>query len=640
MTYGTFAQVPSQMEVAGVKLKITEGAKREIEETLDLLTRSQYHFQLKVDRSNLYLPIVERVLAKEGIPDDFKYLAIQEGEFISDAVSTSNAVGFWQFKKASAQELGLRIDEAVDERKHIIASTIGATKYLKRSNFVFDNWILALQSYLQGLGGTQRTIDEKYYGAKKLEINKKSHWYVKKFIAHKLAFQGFVGNGKKHPEVSLGEYLNSGNKTLKQISKEINVDYDELKRFNKWLKQSRIPDEKTYAVIYPVKNGSPLVRNREKPKDSTPTRPTPKSKKEEKEVTASSKPDRPKPKIRLANLIKPVKGNVGAFPRITGNLSNAYDPGQIRLNGIPAIRARDGESTQSLAQRCHLSASKLKLYNDIGAKGRVRGGQYYYLKNKKNKGKVHYHIVQPNETLWGISQQYGIKLKKLLQKNRMKQVEPLKIGRVLWLRFIRPTNAPIEYSNVIMPQETIEEDLLIEEIKLPKKEPEQTIEKPDTTEEVKTAASEPQEKEIETEAFNPASDPTPPIKLDIKELIAGEGDTIIVHEVQSKESFFAISKKYQIEIDDILSWNQLDIMDGLQIGQKLKLVVKKNSLSPSTQSEVITEDQALIHEVMQGETLWSISRKYKVTIEDLIKWNNKVTDSLSMGEKLRILKAK
>jgi len=166
--------VPSEMEFAGIKLKISEGAKREIEETLDLLTRSQYHFQLKADRSNLYMHFVEEVLKQEGIPDDFKYLAIQEGEFIADAVSTSNAVGFWQFKKATAQELGLRVDNLVDERKHIIASTIGATKYFKRSNFVFDNWLLSLQSYLQGLTGTQRSVPEKYYGARKMDVNKKT----------------------------------------------------------------------------------------------------------------------------------------------------------------------------------------------------------------------------------------------------------------------------------------------------------------------------------------------------------------------------------------------------------------------------------------------------------------------------------
>ena len=133
--------VPNQITVAGVKLKLNAEARRDVAENLDLITRSQYHFQLKVDRTNLYMHFVEEVLKKEGIPEDFKFLAIQEGEFVSDAVSSSNAVGFWQFKKATAQELGVRVDQAVDERKHIIASTIGATKYLKRSNFVFDNCV-------------------------------------------------------------------------------------------------------------------------------------------------------------------------------------------------------------------------------------------------------------------------------------------------------------------------------------------------------------------------------------------------------------------------------------------------------------------------------------------------------------------
>ena len=254
--------VPNEITVAGVRLKINGEAKKEIEQTLDLLTRSQYHFQLKADRSNLYMHFVEEVLKEEGIPEDFKYLAIQEGEFISDAVSSSNAVGFWQFKKASAQELGLRVDDKVDERKHIISSTVGATKYLKRSNFVFNNWVLSMQSYLQGLTGTQCTVPDKWYGAKSMNITGKSHWYIKKFIAHKLAFQDFVGSGRKHPDVNLEEYEGKG-MTLRQVSNKVGVDYDELKRFNKWLNQTTIPSDKSYKVIYPLKgNAKPIAQNK------------------------------------------------------------------------------------------------------------------------------------------------------------------------------------------------------------------------------------------------------------------------------------------------------------------------------------------------------------------------------------------
>ena len=630
--------VPSEMEFAGIKLKISEGAKREIEETLDLLTRSQYHFQLKADRSNLYMHFVEEVLKREGIPDDFKYLAIQEGEFIADNVSTSNAVGFWQFKKATAQELGLRVDNLVDERKHIIASTIGATKYFKRSNFVFDNWVLSLQSYLQGLTGTQRSVSEKYYGARKMDVNKKTHWYIKKFIAHKLAFQDFVGEGRKHPEVQLSSYEGKG-KTLRQVSQQVKVDYDELKRFNKWLRQSKIPDEKSYRVIYPVKKGSGPIASTNPPADRTGSSSGSRTNRTNsgnskkaggttKKTTTRTGTTKRTPK-RFSG-IKPVEGNVGAFPRITGNKSREYEPGYIKLNGIPAVRAKAGENINSLARRTGKSTYKLKLYNDIGVRGNVRPGKYYYLKKKKGKGKVHYHIVQPGETLWSISQNYGIRLKKLLHKNRMRKEEQLKVGRVLWLRYIRPAKVPVEYSNVKVETKTVAaEDRLIQEVtpSYSKPKPKQKPKPKDSPRTVEVAKK---EKEEPTEVFEAPRKP--------KKLKATKADTIVVHTVKPKESFYAVSKKYGVEIDDILDWNGLRVMDGLQIGQKLSLVVPKSHFKKEVPKPKVTTET--IHEVKAGETLWSISQQYGVTVEELLKWNNKQDNNLSLGERLKILKGR
>lgn len=597
--------VPSEVEVAGVRLKINNEAKKEIEETLDLLTRSQYHFQLKADRSNLYMHFVEEVLEREGIPEDFKYLAIQEGEFISDAVSSSNAVGFWQFKKASAQELGLRVDNVVDERKHIIASTIGATKYLKRSNFVFDNWVLSLQSYLQGLTGTQRSVPDKWYGAKSMNITGKSHWYIKKFIAHKLAFQDFVGEGRRHPEVQLRDYEGKG-KTLRQVSQDVKVNYEELKRFNKWLNQSRIPGDKSYKVIYPVKGGrGPIVSNKS-------GRPTSK--------TTSGKPARSgkKPKgtsTRSILTFRPLEGNVGAYPRITGNINNAYEAGQVKVNGIPAIRARADESLQTLAARTGVSVSKLRRFNDIGPRGNVRANEYYYLKSKKNKGKVHYHVVQSGETLWGIAQDYGIKLKKLQQKNRMSSGELLNIGRVLWLRFIRLERIPVEYSNVkVERSEVSAEDRLIGEVSLATTLT-QSVDKPGT-------------RELPLKEENEVLVKPGPRRA----LKASVTDTVVVHKVKPKETFFAISRQYGIEIDDILDWNDLDIRDGLEIGQEVRLLVSKKNFGKQVEE--------LLHEVKPGETLWTISRIYEVSVDQIKEWNNKDTNDLSPGERLKILRSK
>lgn len=598
--------VPSQITVAGVKLKINNEAKKEIEETLDLLTRSQYHFQLKADRSNLYMHFVEKILKEEGIPEDFKYLAIQEGEFISDAVSTSNAVGFWQFKKASAQELGLRIDNVVDERKHIIASTIGATKYLKRSNFVFDNWILSMQSYLQGLTGTQRSVADKLYGAKTMNITGKSHWYIKKFIAHKLAFQDFVGEGRKHPEVRLNEFEGKG-RTLRQVSQDVKVDYEELKRFNKWLNQSKIPGDKSYMVIYPTKGKQkPVAQKWETEKPEAIPQP--------KTNTRADNVRRKKPvSIQAGNSFKPLEGNVGLYPRLTGNLNNAYESGQIKMNGIPAIRARANESVQTLSTRTGVSVQRLTKFNDIG-NNRLKTDAYYYLKNKKAKGKVHYHVVQARETLWSIAQDYGIRLKKLRQKNRMGEGESLRVGRVLWLRFIRPQNIPIEYSNVLVEREEVSaEDRLITEVTL------------STTIEDKIGKPKPVEIPLkeEIEIFV-----QPKIT---KPLVETETDTIIVHLVKPKETYFAISRIYKVDIDDILEWNQLNIQDGLEVNQEIKLLV------PKAQAERIGLEE-ILHDVKVGETLWSISKLYDVTIEDIKKWNDKETSNLSPGDQLIILK--
>src|SRR5690606_22399323 len=123
-------RVPSEMEFAGIRLDLTDAARREIQTHVDALYRSEKYFNVKLERVDLYFPIIERIFYEENLPIDFKYLVIQESALISDAVSSSNAVGFWQFKQASAEEVGLRIDGRVDERLNIVSSTRGAARYL------------------------------------------------------------------------------------------------------------------------------------------------------------------------------------------------------------------------------------------------------------------------------------------------------------------------------------------------------------------------------------------------------------------------------------------------------------------------------------------------------------------------------
>lgn len=173
-------QVPHKMEFAGITLVIRDDARREIQKDVDALTQSPRHYNIKAERAKTYFPIIEKVFAEEQVPDDFKYLSLQESALIADAVSSSNAVGFWQFKDFTAIEMGLRVDKEIDERLNIVASSRAAARYIKKNNTFFDNWVYALQAYQMGAGGVMKTVKDNQSGATRMEINSHTYWYVKK----------------------------------------------------------------------------------------------------------------------------------------------------------------------------------------------------------------------------------------------------------------------------------------------------------------------------------------------------------------------------------------------------------------------------------------------------------------------------
>src|SRR5690606_25388911 len=112
-----------------------DGKARAIIQTeISRLMANQKYWEEKLERAQLYFPIIETVLIDEEVPIDFKYLVAQESSFRPEAVSTSNAVGFWQMKKETAQGLGFRVDNMIDERKNITSSTQAAARYLKQNN--------------------------------------------------------------------------------------------------------------------------------------------------------------------------------------------------------------------------------------------------------------------------------------------------------------------------------------------------------------------------------------------------------------------------------------------------------------------------------------------------------------------------
>ncbi|AHM62040.1 peptidoglycan-binding lysin domain protein [Flammeovirgaceae bacterium 311] len=414
-------QVPSVIDFANMKLHLTDQARRDIQADVDALYRSPKYFEMKLERVDMYLPIIEPILAEHGVPDDIKYLVIQESALISDAVSSSNAVGFWQFKEASATEVGMRVDRQVDERMNIVASTAGAAKYLLRSNATFDNWLYSLQSYQMGLGGASRALNKRYYGANEMRIDGDTYWYVKKFLSYLVAFRDAVG--KQPRTLMLYQHKNCADKTLEDIALEFNTEQELVVEYNKWLKTSRVPTDRDYVVLIPV--------HLEEAPDLLA----------ENEATAPGKN-----KNKRQSLEDKMFGEKQKEPDMAPGIRDQLVI--TKINGLRAAIARPGDNSRDLAKAGDVSVADFLKYNDIRPGDILKPGQVYYFRKKKKKATVYRHVAAEDETLWDISQKYGVRMDKLLQKNRMRERDAIKPGQVVWLRYIRPANEPVAYEAV------------------------------------------------------------------------------------------------------------------------------------------------------------------------------------------------
>lgn len=567
--------VPSEMMLGDLRLSINESTRRQIQKDVDRLTQSQTYFNILVDRMNLYFPIIEREHGDANIPDEIKFLAIQESALISDAVSSANAVGFWQFKDFTAREVGLTVDRNIDERLNIVSASRGSAKYLNSHNYFLKNWVYSVMAYNTGRGGAQKYVDNSNLGAKRMTINNQTHWYVKKFIAHVVAFTPAVG--RPHSEgIWLDEVTNAGGKSLSQIAREEKVDLAELEKYNKWLKRGDVPKDKTYSVLIP-RQGTPPKRaiaqnDTKRNKISTP----------QKKVY----PSELKPGITEAN-----KSTI------------------IPLNGIPSILARDGDDVHSVSARAGISEKRFRKYNDMDESDKIIPNEFYYIKKKKGKAKIGFHVAKSDESLWEISQQYGIRLSKLVKRNRMSIIDELKPGRVLWMDKNRPSSEPIAYHELSKP----------------------VITKPVAK---ATASTNNVDAVITKESVeDPVNEEI--IEEEVPDIIVPVVDTkeerlnkVKIHTIASGETLWSISKLYEIEMDDILRWNELPNPDAISIGQNIQ--VKAPIEEASVGKNIIK------HTVQPGETVYAISRKYGMTVDEVVDLNGLNGFELNVGQELKV----
>lgn len=217
---------------------------------------------LLLKRAHKYFPIIEPILAKHNIPDDFKYLAVAESG-LQNVVSSAGATGFWQFMKTTAREYGMEVNENVDERYHLVKSTEAACKYLQRSFKKYGSWTLAAAAYNAGPGSldryrnTQNETD--YYN---LLLGEETGRYVFRILALKEILSesekyGFkVDEDDHYPVVTDYEItVDTPITNLANFAKSHEINYKILKRHNPWLRQTHLNNasRKAYQISIPHK---------------------------------------------------------------------------------------------------------------------------------------------------------------------------------------------------------------------------------------------------------------------------------------------------------------------------------------------------------------------------------------------------
>jgi membrane-bound lytic murein transglycosylase D len=539
-TLAQVPQVPRELQFADLTVRINEQARREIQSDVDALYRNPTYFKTKADRANLYMPIVERELRDAGVPTDFKYLVIQESSLIPDAVSTSKAVGFWQFKQGTAEEVFLRVDNAIDERKNIVSSTQGAALYLKKHNASFDNWMCALVSYQMGLGGAKSYFGSQFNGKKVIEVDRNSHWYFKKFLAHKVAFESQPVTLASNSGY-LEEFRIQGPMTLKELAPRLGVSEAQLLEHNKWTEKGHIPGDKPYSIVV-LRQGTP---------SQAPV------------LAQNQRPATPTTAVQTTVVASTATG----YPKISGNTQKATQPDQIKINNIEGVLAAKTTTQEQFTEDLGLREKKFRKINDLEPEAPVQAGNYYYTKPKKTRAEADTHVVLPGQTLWAISQMYGVRLSSLMAKNRINNERELKAGMILLLKENRKRGEPIKTVSASELQRLL--GIERQQVAQVANTPSTPVNSSNTSNSTNAPAANRPTTSVPTTSVPATSNRSTPVATSTPAPRVAERQT---HTVQQGETLFRISQRYGVPVDDLKKWNNLPD-NTIKIGQKL-LVTK------------------------------------------------------------------
>lgn len=473
----------------GAQLPITINAQ--VRQWIDRFqTTHRKRFALWLSRSGRYIPAMKTILREYSLPEDLVYLALIESGFSCKAYSRAHAVGPWQFIRSTGQRYGLKITPWVDERRDPIKSTHAAAQYLRDLYAEFGTWYLAAAGYNAGEARIRKALklhkadnfwDIASPASRRSYIKRETRNYVPKMIAAAIlakdpARYGF-GDVQYEAPLSFQVVELASPVDLKKVARAAGTTYAELMELNPELRHH----------VTPPTSGP--YRLRVPPKSS---------------LAWASTIDRYRVKAYRGYVVHLVKKG-----EIAGRIAQRYKVPVSRLLAANNIndprRIRAGQQLKvPVSAETLLSREDREVSNSEDAPPRPRVSSSKESTPKESTPEVassRTHVVRPGESVWKISQRYGVDHREILAANKISNYRSLRPGQ----RLIIPLSDGSRGA-------------------------------------VQTAAA----------------------KV-----------TTVVHVVKRGETVWEISRKYNVSYQQILSWNNIRDDRSLQPGQRLSLYLKE-----------------------------------------------------------------
>ncbi len=254
--------LPEKLDFAGepVPMNLLD-VREKLDRELLINTYWQSQSLLLHKRANRYFPIIEPILEKNGVPDDFKYLSLVESG-LQNVVSPAGATGFWQFMKETGIEYGLEVEDEIDERYHLEKSTEAACRYLKDAYKLYGSWTMAAASYNLGMNGLNKQIERQratnYYDMLLVEE-------TGRYLFRILAVKEILSDPRKYgfhfreqdlypPIETYKVVVDSSILDFAEFAFAHDVNYKILKIFNPWLRDTYLKniEGRKYVISLPL----------------------------------------------------------------------------------------------------------------------------------------------------------------------------------------------------------------------------------------------------------------------------------------------------------------------------------------------------------------------------------------------------